>query len=409
MSTDNKFDDLFKKNLEDSASNAPYNEGDWDALEQMLDKRKKRGVIVYWLPALSGAAALALLFLGWWIFRQPQTQETDHKTQKAQLVKEQPKVNKSITATSSLQQVAPPNKALPTENFAFKAEKGKKSIGYKPIASRDMAIAGRDTASVTPKTKNEIYVAESQHPVAATTTTAPDKPKNNEPIAVNDIAKADSGSISSPPNKVNILRTKPRFRPQFALSVLAAPDINGVGGFQQGKVGTNEGLLFSVGISKKITISTGAIYSVKPYLTGFGNYHTPDQFNVTPINVTADCRMLDIPLNISYQVYNRQQNQISIGTGLSSYIMLHESYKFNYADPYTAGPASYTVPGVNKYFFGVLNLNATYLHQINSKFGVSLQPYLKLPLSNIGYSQVRLQTTGVALGVTWNINPYSKP
>ena len=89
--------------------------------------------------------------------------------------------------------------------------------------------------------------------------------------------------------------------------------------------------------------------------------------------------------------------------------MLHESYKFNYADTYQTGPSSYTVPGINKYFFGVLNLNATYEHRINSKFGISFQPYLKLPLSNIGYSQVHLQSTGVAVGVTWNLNPFSKP
>jgi hypothetical protein len=89
--------------------------------------------------------------------------------------------------------------------------------------------------------------------------------------------------------------------------------------------------------------------------------------------------------------------------------MLHESYKFNYASTYETGPANYTVQGINKYLFGVLNLNATYERQINSNFGISLQPYLKLPLGNIGYSQVHLQSTGVAVGVTWNLNSLSKP
>jgi hypothetical protein len=125
--------------------------------------------------------------------------------------------------------------------------------------------------------------------------------------------------------------------------------------------------------------------------------------------VTADCRMLDIPLNIGYQVYHKQQNRISVGTGLSSYIMLKENYHYNYAAPYTVGPASYSVPNSNKYFFGVLNLNATYERQINSKVGISVAPYLKLPLTNIGNSQVRLQTTGVAIGVSWNLNSLSKP
>jgi hypothetical protein len=84
--------------------------------------------------------------------------------------------------------------------------------------------------------------------------------------------------------------------------------------------------------------------------------------------------------------------------------MLKESYKFNYADPYATGPSNFNVPNSSGYFFGVLNLNATYERQLNSKVGISLQPYLKLPLTNIGYSQSRLQSTGVAVGLTWNLN-----
>jgi hypothetical protein len=119
--------------------------------------------------------------------------------------------------------------------------------------------------------------------------------------------------------------------------------------------------------------------------------------------------MLDIPLNIGYQVFNKHQNKIIIGTGLSSYIMLHESYKFSYASASAAGPASYTVANSNGYYFGVLNLNATFERRLNSKVGVDIQPYIKLPLTNIGYSQVRLQTTGIAVGLHWNLNSLTKP
>ena len=165
-----------------------------------------------------------------------------------------------------------------------------------------------------------------------------------------------------------------------------------------------------MGLSRKFSISTGAIYSVKPYVTNFENYHTLYHFPTNPVNVTADCRMLDVPLNLGYQIYNRHQNSITVGTGLSSYIMLHENYKFNYANTYySVGPAQYTVPNSSGYYFGILNLNATFQHQVSSKVGFSVQPYFKLPLSNIGYSQVRLQTTGVALGLTWNLNSFSRP
>jgi hypothetical protein len=63
----------------------------------------------------------------------------------------------------------------------------------------------------------------------------------------------------------------------------------------------------------------------------------------------------------------------------------------------------------NRNILSVLNLDVTYTHQINSKFGVTVQPYTKVPLSDVGYSQVKLQSTGVALGINWNINASSKP
>jgi hypothetical protein len=199
-------------------------------------------------------------------------------------------------------------------------------------------------------------------------------------------------------------KANPAFRPRYTLSVLAAPDINGVGSFQQGKVGTNFGLLFSAGISKKFTVSTGALYSSKPYEAQYNNINLPVHLQTDPASITADCRMLDIPLNVGYQVYHKKQNKLSIGMGLSSYIMLHEAFTFNFVKSTATWSSNFTVPNSNKYFFGIYNLNINYERQLNSKVGLTVQPYLKLPLTSIGYSQVRLQTTGVAVGLNWNLN-----
>src|SRR6185437_2798956 len=62
-----KLDDLFRKGLEDPVGPG-YRETDWDSIQQMLDGQKKRKGIVYWMPILSGVAALLLLVLGWWLF-----------------------------------------------------------------------------------------------------------------------------------------------------------------------------------------------------------------------------------------------------------------------------------------------------------------------------------------------------
>ncbi|MDF2433901.1 MAG: hypothetical protein JWP44_3532 [Mucilaginibacter sp.] len=412
---DKQLDELFGKSLKDPVDETRYKEEDWDALEQMLDQNKKRKGIIYWLPVLSGVAALLLLFLGWWALRVPQ--KANHVAQNSfQAIKNQRQANKKTDSVASIQYSKNKNKkelqaSVYTGSININA--GKKGAGKKAFITGsvfgkrhfvDSAVTGG--GNIIANTANEILSAQNRLPLF--------EPEQGIEGVVTpiDLLKNNAGYIAKlPADKNGKSKIKPvtAFRPQYALTVLAAPDINGVGSFQQSKVGTNVGMQFSAGVTKKLTITTGVLYSSKPYTVAFQDYHTVYNFKEAPLNVTADCRMIDIPINLGYQVYNKHQNKISLGTGLSSYIMLHESYKFNYSDPYAVGPTAYTVPRSNKYFLGVLNLNATYDRQINSKMAIEIQPYLKLPLTNIGYSQVKLQSTGVAVGLHWNINSSSKP
>jgi hypothetical protein len=419
---DKELDDFLRKGLEDPVDQTHYQEKDWDALEQMLDKDKKRRGIVYWLPVLSAAAALLLLFLGWWAFQSNNIQHSDKRLHYQTLVKNGVNHKESNTGTNAV--------TIP-RNTDSKTADNQTIDNHKTTGNKQTTPSVADYANVHKgikiNTNGKAYFTvpsngSSHSIIDEGKKEIPSAPFSETLVAVNAVPIVELGSIISRPihsfdlektgykpevsskNNKNIIKQPTAFRPQYALSVLAAPDLNGVGSFQQSKVGTNVGLLFSAGLLKKLTISTGVLYSAKPYTMAFQNYHTGYQFQENPVNVSANCRMLDIPLNMDYQLYTKRQNKISIGTGLSSYIMLNESYKFNYADSYVTGPSNYNVPNSSKYFFGVLNLNATYQRQLNSKVGISFQPYLKLPLTNLGYSQVRLQTTGIAVGLNWNLN-----
>jgi hypothetical protein len=404
---DNGLDDLFKKKLEDPVGQIGYDEEDWDALEQMLDKRTKRKGLIFWLPIISSAAAVLLLVLGWWNFRTKTDQQ--HQQIRLQAVNHHQKSNTDTIGGLGRQALTQNPAQTPTQknpaNYAVTPNVNKGSK-----ISNSLLVAGgasHATTSVTETGQKDTTINRADEPLLAANFTTVFTPEQitAQQVSPVDLQKKYPAVLNA---VTHITKNPAAFRPVYALSVLAAPDVNGVGSFQQGKVGTNAGLLFTAGVSKKFTISTGVLYSDKPYLTPFENYHTSYQFQQNPINVSATCRMLDIPLNIGYQIYNKHQNKLSIGTGLSSYIMLQQDFKFNYADPYAKGPSDFNVPNSSGYFFGILNLNATYERQINSKVGITLQPYLKLPLTNIGYSEVRLQTTGVAVGLSWNLNSLSK-
>lgn len=419
---DKELDDLFKKKLDDPVDQSGYREEDWDSLEQMLDKHKKRRGIVFLLPVLGSVAALLLLFFGWWLFRPQAVNQNTPKKLQAIAANHQPAKTSVNSNTVNQQQKitgqTTTKTITATTPSAERYSKNLKSSGGNKNASVLAGNNGNKTKTSDKNTgtdqseesvqnnaaysdSNEVLIAANATPVFE------NRPINNQQVTAVKLPLKKAGTSTG--SQINKATQHTAYRPQYALSVFAAPDINGVGSFQQSKLGNNVGFQVSVGLTKKLTISTGATYSVKPYVSGFEDYHTAYQFQVDPTSVTADCRMLDIPINIGYQIYNKHQNKISLGTGLSSYIMLHESYQFNYADPYTNEPSKFTVPNSGSYFFGILNLNATYDRQLNEKVGVSLTPYLKLPLTNIGYSQVRLQTTGVAVGLRWNLNSMSKP
>jgi len=211
---------------------------------------------------------------------------------------------------------------------------------------------------------------------------------------------------TSPANNTKLSnKTQASFKAsRFTGGIIGAQDVSGAGTFKQGKLGSKAGLVFAAGVSQKFTISTGAVYSSTPYAAGYDSFSLPYQPKVPPTSLSANCQMLDIPINIGYQVYSGGKNIISFGTGLSSYIMLQQDYNFVYSSSSGLAPRDYSVPNSSSYLFKILNLNATYERQISSKAGITVQPYLKLPLADIGYSQVKLQTTGIAVGLSWNLD-----
>jgi hypothetical protein len=445
---DDNLDKLFKNGLEDPLNEPAFREADWASMEQALRKQNKRAAVVYWLPALGSAAAIILLILGW-LFLKPVVVKPGKNEQVAvkrhngpgsdstNLVKNNTGTSggpNRQAADSNMQQaqttaknaITPPANGGQKSNSFFTLSSGKgrrNDTGQNDRSGQPGAeavvAAGVNQGQLPDTLDHRAAIAKNINPGKTVLGTADDKTilgtaDGKTVLGTADEKKEnDKGQMTlqvAPVTKKGPGAQNSGFRPQYAISVLASADLNGVNSaFQQSQVGGNFGALFSMNFAPKWTVTTGAMYDVKPYLTNFSNYHTNYQFKETPTSVNANCRMLDIPINVSYQVYKQQANKISIGTGLSSYFMLREDYQFNYSDPYQTGPAHYTVINKNHNILSVLNLETTYTRQVNPKMGVSIQPYMKVPLSDVGASQVRLRSAGIALGFSWNINAVSKP
>jgi hypothetical protein len=118
----------------------------------------------------------------------------------------------------------------------------------------------------------------------------------------------------------------------------------------------------------------------------------------------ADCKVLDIPLNLNYRVYEKGLNSISLNTGLSSYIMLNEKYKYvSHDDLGNTNSSVIEIVNQNQHFLGVANLAVSFNRKINNQVSVGIQPFVKIPLTGIGYHDSKLRSTGVAFSLNLNM------
>lgn len=407
-------DKLFREGLNPTDDDLTFQEADWLKLMARLDRNEKKRRGIFWLNRLGGVAALILLFLVIRMFlpesrkliiQQAEVQQTDQKIKEEQnqpktspevKIKEEqkqfvasPEVKKTVRKTESV------SGALLAQNKRVEKQSPPKHID---VQSSEKETTSVDTTLLenvsVPKTTAGQSINSVEHATAQADIMKPTEQKQT----------SAEESLFAPNERPNVLPEPERQLRKLALSVLAAPDYNGVNNLSNASMGNDFGLMVTFEIARNWSFSTGGIYAKKVYETGFTNYSPTKNIwdEYYPKSVNADCRVLDIPLNISYKFFNRKNTSISLGSGISSYIMLREDYRFSYAEQDNNNPLAYHVVNENRHWLSVLNFQANFEQRLNSRLSIGLQPYMKIPLSNIGFAGVKLQSLGMAVNLSWN-------
>lgn len=377
-------DRFFKDKLEEP--DIPFNEMDWDSLEEKLyPKVRKRIVPVIWLSAIAGIAALlVIVFL---VFR------ADEKIiKKAAVADVKTKVQKEIFLTEG----GSINKDSIVRGKAVDLVE-RKSEGINLVSGHQF-ISG---SNITYQNKLNNFDAISLLILPESNVNQIVLNKSVKTIAFDDaLAGLNTAEIAKSKRPAMVLKRKPT----LVLSILAAPDLTSVQKSGTSSLSGGFGLEATLSISKKLSITTGAVYAKKIYDSDFSLYNpnTSYVFRVAPANIHANCDVIDIPLNVNYKVFENRKNAISVSTGLSSYLMLKEKYNYSYDSNYQ-GPKDYEVTNQNQHYFGVANVGLEFQHTINEKIRISAKPFMKLPLTGIGYGNSRLSSTGVAVSVNMNL------
>lgn len=204
----------------------------------------------------------------------------------------------------------------------------------------------------------------------------------------------DSGNYRTP--EVDSLQPFKRW--SFGVLVSFDMSATGLDGF------TNPGLMLGLqaeyNISRKWSIQSGMSYSVKNYSALGSEYNTsawPDGRSDNLVTAAARCFIIDIPINIRRYFEGKNGNRWFVNTGVSTYLMLREDYDYEYTRPSTNWALTGQVKGENNHVFGIANVSFGYETNLNKKFRLAVEPFMKLPLTGIGQGEVKFLSFGTNL------------
>jgi len=220
--------------------------------------------------------------------------------------------------------------------------------------------------------------------------------KNNG--SANSLIK-DSGTTRHP-QKNNTKKSS------FYAGVLVAPDLSLVK-FQSIKgVGTTYGALLGYNINKKWAIESGLYVERKKYYTD-GKYFTLKNPGLPPsgselVDVDGVCNMLELPINVRYNLGAGPKMHWFATGGFSTYFMSSENYtyKYQYISGGSTWDRSWGSKKPSQYWFSVFNLSLGYEQRLGKIGDLRLEPYLRVPLSGIGTGSLPIMSAGLNIGIT---------
>lgn len=165
------------------------------------------------------------------------------------------------------------------------------------------------------------------------------------------------------------------------------------------------GLGVGYDISRKIAIQAAILVSHKKYVAGPRDYTAKAGSYLSMVairRVDANCLVYEIPLSIKYNAYRSTGFDIFAASGLSSYIMKREDYRYEYLRNYAVNYTNWTYRG-NQHLFSVLNFSAGIEKKGRKGFSILAAPVISIPLKGVGEGKVKLYSTALQLSLKYTL------
>ena len=166
--------------------------------------------------------------------------------------------------------------------------------------------------------------------------------------------------------------------------------------------GTVIGILLGYQFNQRISFETGLLKNKKYYYTD-GKYfnakgiYLPADAKI--IDLTGDCKMLELPLNVKYNFNLSGKTRWFSVLGVSAYFMKEQDYDYNITHNGYQYNRYAEYPQHSNTLFSVLNLGGGVTREIGM-ITIRVEPYLKIPLKGIGVGQLNITSVGLNIGLT---------
>lgn len=385
---DKDFDKLFKERMAEGFP--PFEEESWRKMEEKLDRKDRRNSFLFYRNA-----SIILLFLsfGLGLFILNKKESTKVAVNTAKISHEK---NLNETPTPKEGQAGSfkdSDVGLTHLDTALGNKKNETliSISRNPLTNK----IEESKASILP-----FQVSDGQY-ITDTVVAASELPKIAESDNITNAANKTKDTVaieeSTKPSLKNIKKGNRRIPISVAFNL--GPDFNSTNNLIGGKGNFAVGLSVGFGLFKRLSLETGLNYGSKNYTANnydytFGNPNVASKIAM----IEAACKVLEIPLSASYQVFDLKKSSINLNLGLSSYLMLKEDYNFIYTAASGYNNRLVEKKNANQHYLSVIDLSATYNIRLkNKKFAFGIEPYLKIPMSGIGEGNVPLKSSGISL------------
>lgn len=195
------------------------------------------------------------------------------------------------------------------------------------------------------------------------------------------------------------------FLKNIGLVGFAAPELNTVKFKHESVVNASYGAGIKYAITKHLALSMQYIHSWKKYGTDKQGYIPPAGsifWQIDTLHVDAQCKVYDVPINITYSFSDNTKNNYYISGGISSYFMKKEIYDFQYYEQGVFKTRYREFENRNNHRFSTLNISGGCEKWISKKWALNTEVYTKLPIKGVGIGKVNITSIGVLVGLSYH-------